>query len=193
MPALITSSSSRESHKPHGSLVRETTHNPLWSCPVGQSRHSRLLFKCCSFFSHFKSKVGFFCWWSIEFPLVVFFRNFDFIASLCITSIQTRMLPSLRSREHCFHQQSGEQVVGLARQDAGLEITNDPKTGSGHRCSRSNLPYNHRASRSINLLHRLPVHHHRGATVVWETKPTTASVELDPSDGKNTARGRTKR
>ena len=57
MPALITSSSCRESHKPHGSLVRETTHNPLWSCPVGQSRHSRLLFKCCSFFSHFKSKV----------------------------------------------------------------------------------------------------------------------------------------
>ena len=73
----------------------------------------------------------------------------------------------------------------MARQDAGLEITNDPKTGSGHRCSRSNLPYNHRASRSINLLHRLPVHHHRGATVVWETKPTTASVDLDPSDGKN--------
>ena len=95
----------------------------------------------------------------------------------------------MRSREHCFHQQAEEQVVGLARQDAGLEITNDPKTGSGHRCSRSNLPYNHRASRSINLLHRLPVHHHRGATVVWETKPTTASVELDPSDGKN--RGRT--
>ena len=81
----------------------------------------------------------------------------------------------------------------MARQDAGLEITNDPKTGSGHRCSRSNLPYNHRASESINLLHRLPVHHHRRATVVWETKPTTASVELDPSDGKNTARGRTKR
>ena len=77
----------------------------------------------------------------------------------------------------------------MARQDAGLEITNDPKTGSGHRCSRSNLPYNHRASESINLLHRLPVHHHRGATVVWETKPTTASVELDPSDGKNTAKG----
>ena len=97
MPALITSSSSRESHKPHGSLVRETTHNPLWSCPVGQSRHSRLLFKCCSFFSHFKSKVGFFCWWSIEFPLLVFFQNFDFIALHMLRSVL------LRFKHGCCH------------------------------------------------------------------------------------------
>ena len=65
-------------------------------------------------------------------------------------------------------------------QDAGLEITNDPKTGSGEHIHTVYYTTAQVTSPRPPLL------------VVrwwWETKPTTASVELDPSDGKN--RGRT--
>ena len=75
-------------------------------------------------------------------------------------------------------------------QDAGLEITNDPKTGSGEHI--------HTALHCGALIcTTAQVTSPRPPLLVvrwwWETKPTTASVELDPSDGKNTARGRTKR
>ena len=66
-------------------------------------------------------------------------------------------------------------------QDAGLEITNDPKTGSGEHIHRAIVP------RSINILHRLRPPPLLLPPGWWETKPTTASVDLDPSDGKNSS------